>query len=397
MTGRAPVLAWGLWTLFVLVAAATLALVIFDNASVDEGVVVLLLGFATVGALVATRERRNAVGWLLLTIALSFSITAFTDAYVLQPGRPAEAALAWLGSWVWFVWMAVAALLLPLVFPSGRLLSPRWRFAVWTATAGLVLSVLGAALQVGPLEVDSPAPIENPLGVGGAVGEVLAAAHIAGNVLFAVSCALGGACLVLRLRGSRGRERQQLKLFAYAGAMAATGLLLAMVEVFVGDSPPQWVLVVGAIGWFTALGSIFLGLPIAVGIAILRHRLYGIDVVINRTLVYGTLTATLVTTYLGSVLLFRLVLSPLTGDSDLAVAASTLAVAALFRPARSRIQAVVDRRFFRERYDAARTLETFTGRLRDELDLEALGGDLRRVVADTMQPAHVSLWLRGAP
>jgi hypothetical protein len=197
--------------------------------------------------------------------------------------------------------------------------------------------------------------------------------------------------MVLCYRRSEVVVRRQIKWFSFAGVHVIVGLLLASL----GEAwPGGWRDVVGGVGWITFVAAALLGVPLATGAAILRHRLYDIDLVINRTLVYGALTAALVLVYLGSVLAFRLVLSPVTGESQLAVAGSTLAVAALFRPLRSRIQAVVDQRFYRARYDSQRTLESFGSRLRDELDLETLGIDLRRVVRDTMQPAHVSLWLR---
>jgi hypothetical protein len=187
-------------------------------------------------------------------------------------------------------------------------------------------------------------------------------------------------------------ERQQLKWFALVGLIMLGGLSLGFLAL---PLSARWEDIFGSIGWSMFLFGFIAGIPVATGIAILRHRLYDIDVVINRALVYGSLTAILAATYLGAVLVLRLVLGPFTGESDLAVAASTLAVAALVRPLRSRIQATVDRRFYRARYDATRTLEAFTSRLRDQIDLDALGTDLRTVVHDTMQPAHVSLWLRG--
>ncbi|MDQ3663755.1 MAG: hypothetical protein M3353_03725 [Actinomycetota bacterium] len=215
-----------------------------------------------------------------------------------------------------------------------------------------------------------------------------------GNVLLAAGIVVSAAALVVRLRRSRGREHVHLKLFTYIASLAATAIIVGVPALFAGSSTPDWVDVIGTIGWLSALALILIGLPVAIGVAILRHRLYDIDIVINRTLVYGSLTVTLLATYLVLVLLLRLVLDPLFGESKLAVAGSTLAVAALFRPIRARIQTAVDHRFFRSRYDAARTLEGFSGRLRQELDLESLGTDLRGVVQDTMQPAHVSLWLR---
>jgi hypothetical protein len=223
-----------------------------------------------------------------------------------------------------------------------------------------------------------------------------------GDVLAGIAFLLAAVSLVVRFRRSRGTERLQLKWFAYVGVLAVAGLVVAMVAVLFGTQPGEEggdtpVDIAGAVGWFVGLGTIVIGIPVATGIAILRHRLYDIDVVINRTLVYGALTATLLVSYLGLVLLLQVALSPLTEDNGLAIAGSTLGVAALFRPARTRIQAGVDRRFFRSKYDAARTLEGFGARLRDQVELDSLSAELRGVVAETMQPSHLSLWLRSAP
>ncbi len=236
----------------------------------------------------------------------------------------------------------------------------------------------------------------------GSAVDVVAVLERLGDILAAVAFLLAAASLVIRVRRSRGVERQQLKWFAFVGLIALAGLAVAMVQVLGGSQPGEeggsLLDVLGAVGWGTALLSIVIGIPVATGLAILRHRLYDVDVVIRRTVVYGALTAVLLASYLGLVLLLQLALSPLTEDSDLAIAGSTLAVAALFRPARARIQAAVDRRFYRRRYDAARTLEGFGARApRRSRARLALSAELRAVVADTMQPsARVALAAGGA-
>jgi hypothetical protein len=290
-------------------------------------------------------------------------------------------------NWSEYVWFGLAVVFLPLLFPHGRLPSRRWRPALWLGGAGVALGAVGSALTPGPFELREGSRIDNPLGVEGGVPEALGLFSTLAQVIAVV---LAAASIVIRFRRARGVERQQLKWFAYVGVLAIMCLFVAMVSSSLAgdDAPVPTALAV--VGWLTGLALVGLGLPAATGLAILRHRLYDVDVVIRRTIVYAALTITLGVTYLGLVLLVGLAV----GRSGFAVTVSTLAVAALFRPALRRIQAVVDRRFYRRRYDAARTLEAFGLQLRDELDLEALAADLRGVIDQTMQPAHVSLWLR---
>ena len=385
-------LAWSLWAAFVVTQTIVVWQVWAGPAAADEAFGLVVIGFATVGALLASRRPDNAVGWLLLATAVAFSLQALGEVYVQRRDNFAFLQVAWVAGWAWYVWVVLTAVFLPLVFPDGRLLSRRWRVVGWLGAAALGASIIGTGFRPGRLDLE--ADVTNPLGVHGAAGDFVAVVGTVGNVLAGVAAVLSAASLVVRFRRARGVARQQIKWFAFVGLLVVFGLALAIGQVLL---PGSWRDPVGAVGWFTFLFACLIGLPAAVGIAVFKHRLYDIDLVIKRTLVYGSLTALLLVTYLVLVLVFRLVLSPVTGDSDLAVAGSTLAVAALFRPLRSRIQAVVNRRFYRERYDAARTLEGFAGRLRDELDLETLGVDLRAVVRETMAPAHVSLWLRGAP
>ena len=379
MRRRLPLLLWILAIAAMLPAAAI-------NASQDWGesldlvanveFTLLILGAATTGAVVATRVPANAIGWTLLALGLGLAVGLLAGAYAEAGPLPADAWMAWLGNWLPLVSMYGATTALLLLFPDGRLVSRRWRPVAWACAAGVVLAGLGAALDPRPL---GEAELTNPLGADGAAGELMRGVIAVTDLLALPLLLAAAASLVVRFRRARGVERLQLKWFTFDAAIAGAALGLAGTgEGIVADT--------GFIVGLLALAA----LPVTAGMAILRYRLYDIDVVIRRTLIYAALTAILGATYLVLVLLVSLAV----GESGFAVAVSTLAVAALFRPVLARIQATVDRRFYRRRYDAARTLEAFGGRLRDEVDLETLTADLRGVVSETVQPAHVSVWLR---
>ena len=274
-----------------------------------------------------------------------------------------------------------------LLFPDGRLPSPRWRIIAWLIVVGILLDVASFALVPGPL-LESGArgiePVQNPFGSESAV-RFLDSVGVVLNPLLAVLVLAPIAALFVRFRRSTGEERQQIKWVLYA--VAALTVAVTVVSI--------WPALDGSrIGQALFLAG-FLAIPAAVGIAILRHRLYDIDRIINRTLVYGSLTATLVAVYFGGIVVSQRLFVVLTGErSTLAVVASTLLIAALFNPLRRRTQSLVDRRFYRKKYDAARTLAAFNARLREETDLEALSNDLVGVAKGTVQPEHVSLWLR---
>ena len=381
--------AWTLLAVYVALALGAVALTVFQGASSDGLGALAFAGFAGVGTLIALRRPGNAVGWILLGIAIAFAAGEAGQSYAEERSNPAYAAVAWVTSWTTNVWFSLARIFLPLLFPHGHPPSRRWRPVLWLGVAALVLAVAGTALTPGPLELRRGAGIDNPLGMRGPVPE---AADFLSTLFQAVAIVLAAASVVVRFRHARGAERQQLKWFAYVGVMFAVCLFVAVFVGSVLSTESGAFSAVAVVFWLSGLALLAFGLPAATGIAILRHRLYDVDVVIRRTLVYGALTATLGATYLGLVLLVGLAV----GESSLAIAASTLAVAALFRPLRARIQAAVDHRFYRRRYDAVQTLAAFGGRLRDEIDLETLGADLRGVVAETVQPAHVSLWLRSS-
>jgi hypothetical protein len=390
-------LAWGLWALYLVLAGLSLALAVYGATLALEAsnlepiwlTVVSTLGvavFATAGAMVAARRPGNPVGWLMCSISLTSVVSGIAESGAeIAAGRPGslpgQQAFAWVYEWAVWPAFGLSAIFL-LLFPEGRPLTPRWRFACWLAVGGIVLVFLGEGLHPDRLTggVANPVGVEEP--------GLLEAVRIAGASLLAASLLAAVLSLLLRFRRARGVERQQLKWLAY---VVATPIAVVL-PVAVAD--PN---LAGSVLWGGgSLLALIVGIPVATAIAILRYRLYDIDLIIRRTLVYGVLSALLAGLYFGIVLVLQEVFSSFAGGSDLAIAVSTLAVAALFRPVRSRIQAWVDRRFYRRKYDAQRTLEAFSARLRDEIDLDALAGELRSVVRETMQPAHVSLWLRGS-
>jgi hypothetical protein len=348
-----------------------------DHVPFIPGIAVV---FTPTGALVANRQPRNPIGWLLLGTGTAAGLAtlgpAIADRGLEAGGTPSLGTrlAADYASASWIPMMLPGLTFLLLLFPDGRLLSPRWRKVAWAAGFGIVGGLASTMVTPGRLE-DYP-ELTNPLGVEAVKG-------LDGPLLLLTMAAVlaSAASLVVRYRRADVVTREQIKWIAFAGAIAASVFTLGFA--LFGLLPESVI--------YGAMMTGVLGLPVAASIAILRYRLYDIDVVINRALVYTVLTMTLVGAYLLTVLLAQLVLP---ARSDLGVAVSTLAAAALFTPARRRIQSAVDRRFFRSRFDAQRTLESFGARLRDEVDLDALRRDLTGTVADTMQPNHISLWVR---
>ena len=329
-----------------------------------------------VGAIIASRQPRNAIGWIFCGIGLVVGINSLTGGYAeyrlaggSAPGSLAETA-AWLSSWSWTLWVYVPTSFLLLLFPDGRLPSPRWRPVAWCAALGVIGFLAGNALKPGPLE-DFPR-ITNPYGVDSPILDAIASA---GSILAAASMVASAVSLIVRMRRAGRVERQQIKWLAYGGALVVGAVFVSGV---ISIWSPDAAIAVISVG--------LLGVPIFTGVAIARYRLYDIDIVINRTLVYGALTAALVAVYFGGVATLQALFRALTGQEQqpqLAIVVSTLAIAALFNPLRRRIQSFIDRRFYRSKYDARKTLEAFSAKLRDETDLGALSDDLVGVVRET--------------
>jgi hypothetical protein len=389
------VLAWALWLAAFGCCAAGLLVTLAIYRPLTVGVLVegavyaffFVLGFATVGLLLALRRPANPIGWLYLAASLAWAYSIPVQPWIdqlVREHRPLPLIpqlVAATGDLSWAPAIGLGVTLPALLLPNGHLRSRRWRLVVITSVTGLVLVMVAGPLSPGPLEEMG---VDNPFGLTGPAGTVAGVLTIVGILLHWLSLPPAAVCVVLRFRSSAGVERQQLRWVA-AGVAGAVGLMLMSLPSGLGFAPD----------WISNLVFPALLLPpLAVAVAVLRYRLYDLDRVISRTVAYALLTLLLGLGYAAVVLgLGRL----LPEGSSLAVAAATLAAAAAFSPLRRRVQQVVDRRFNRRRYHAARTVEAFAARLRDQVDLGALHGELLAVVDQTMQPTRASLWLRHAP
>jgi PAS domain S-box-containing protein len=353
---------------------------------------VIAISFSTVGAIITPRlPPKNPIGWIFCSIGLIAGMRLFVSEYAIvtllaEPRSvpailPGGEVLAWISSWLWVLHIGLFVFL-ALLFPDGRLPSSRWRPFAWLVGVVIVTGTVSVALW--PETAAGFDLVNHPLGIEVATDTM----NPVETILYALGLVAAASPLV-RLRRSMGVERQQLKWFAYAVAVLATSAILAYVV-----SESVRVVWLGWASFMLVIASV-VGLPVAVGIAILRYRLYNIDLLLNRTLVYGALTAVLAAVYFGSIVLFQALFRAFTGqESQVAVVVSTLAIAALFTPLRLRIQSFIDRRFYRRKYDARKTLEAFSAKLRIETDLDALSSELIDVIRETMQPTRVSLWLK---
>jgi heme/copper-type cytochrome/quinol oxidase subunit 2 len=401
-------LAWSLCALCGALAAACLIFSLLNGHTLYEMVltgipttVILLtqmVSFSVVGALIASHRPENPIGWLFCAAALFYGIEIAGEEYAIYAlftnpdSLPLGAELAWLTEWIWVPAFGIILVFLPLLFPDGHLPSRRWRGVGWLGGLSIGLICVLTSIVLWPERGPALLQLE---GFGGEVEEWRSAIsewvlQLGGPMLLVAG--LGAVIsLFVRFRRARGDERQQIKWFASAAALTLAWILVA--EVIVAEQQPGEIV---ALSGLLVIASI----PVATGIAILRYRLYDIDRIINRTLVYGSLTVMLALLYFGGVSAIQALFGALTGQEEqpqLAIVVSTLVIAALFNPLRRRIQSFIDRSFYRSKYDAAKTLEAFSAKLRDETDLDALSDDLTRVVSETMQPAHVSVWLHSDP
>jgi hypothetical protein len=400
---QSALIAWSIWSVAILVniAVPVIATRVWspDSGLIDAAfhesiaLAVVTLPLLTVGAIVAARRPRNRIGWLLLAIACGWCLIAVQDGYTefaIQVAKAPDSSWhVWLGYWNEGTALITMMAFVFLLFPDGELPSARWRPFAWLTGVAVVAAMLQSPF--GADAINDPAVPQSVKSE--TIADLVASINPFISLLSVFVIVGSAAAMVVRFRGAHGAERQQLKWFVYVASGIPVLFLLAGITAAMSSAEESGIL--GAIGWFGAIFTGVIGLPITIGIAILRYRLYDIDRLINRTLVYITLTASLLLVYLTLVWVLGGVVNQVTGeDSSLVVAMSTLAVAALLRPLRSRIQRTVDRRFYRQKYDAERMLAGFSTHLRNETDLDSLVGELQTVVEQAMQPDHVSLWLR---
>jgi hypothetical protein len=400
-------LAWFLWALYVALAIPLVLLGTVNEVagtSADpvssllqtllyDALVVLVM--MTVGALVASRQPRNAIGWLFCCVALASESGALGIEYAVyalktRPGSlPAGVWAGLYGNLARGVGWYLLLTFLLLLFPNGRLPTPRWRRVAWFSGVSLALySIVSLLVPDAFANTDSRlADVRNPLAITQHPAVMGPLEGLSILLIFGATVACG-ASIVVRFRRARGVERQQLKWFAYTVVCGLVLFAAIIVTMFLPGSP-------GVLGY--GFDLVLIALPLATGIAILRYRLFDIDLIIRRTLIYGSLTAVLAGVYFAVVLVAQVLGDRLTGQTQpppWLIVMTTLVIAALFNPLRGRIQATIDRRFYRSKYDAARTLEAFAATLRTETDLSELSAQLVGVVDETMRPAHISLWLR---
>ncbi|HSK82386.1 MAG TPA: hypothetical protein VK902_03145 [Rubrobacter sp.] len=376
--------AWAVCTLSLTLTALCFLLIAL-NVSRDTPAYVfwpeltsIAVGYSVIGAVIASRLPNHPIGWICCAVGLIAAVDHFGGEYALYALQALPHALSggktmlWLQGWFWMLFVGLIVFLL-LLFPTGRLPSSRWRPFAWVSVAVISAGVIWSSVISPDVGFNAPpSPVQ--------LSVLLLGGVAAGSV-------------IVGRRNARGIERQQIKWMLYVGPLffIAAGLHIGFYYFWLAER--SWGL------WTSYLLVVVGGLggPIAIGVAILRYRLYEIDLIINRTLVYGALTATLAVVYLGGVTATRAIFRALTGQEQqpqLAIVVSTLVIAGLFNPLRRRIQGFIDRRFYRRKYDARKTLETFSAKIRDETELDALSDDLIGVVREAMQPSHVSLWLR---
>jgi hypothetical protein len=388
-------LAFCFWLLGIIPGLAAIVLFLRFNPTDAFYSAATTLLYPTIAAFIVARRPENLLGWLLLATGIAGALVDLGSAYVQYAttvgSLPAQTWFGWVSAFLTWPSMLTMFTFILLLFPTGRLLSRRWRPLAWLAASLVTAVALYQAFAMEEFVADNDARFRNPMYIA-PIGRVLQPLHSTTFIITTVVVLGSLLSLAVRLRRSRGVERQQLKWFVYVAAVSVVAFLIS--GIFATVDPVNQGGFIGSVFWITALFGIELGLPAVVGLAIVRYRLYEIDRIINRTLVYGVLTAILAGADLLLVFGFEHLLNPVASGSDLVVAGSTLIVAALIRPVRSRVQIVVDRRFYRHKYNAAQTLEAFSSRLRDQTDLGALAAELGSVVQETMQPAHVSLWLR---